>query len=481
MLMKWLIAACILIGKPLGWAPETMVRLPNVTFGALSIAVIALLGRRLFGATAGLVAAAIAAFSPTFIGYHRVAKEDTLLGFFLMFVLLFCAEAKAAADDGRDRDRVRYEWLGAASLGAMFASKYFFFLAPIPVVLYLFMRTTNTSWRVPPTRWAALIGGAILVFAAINWTPFLPSSWAYGVDYMAEKQTIHGSLWFMGEIHNNLPSFWLKGTPPWFYAVFAAVKLAPLTVLAAALGLAIALVERKPSHLVVLAWLVVWFGVFSVSGAKWGRFFTSVAPAFFLLAAHAIIRAVAWIEKATATQLRARRESIAAALVPALAIAVVATEANAAIAHAPHYRLYVNAFGGGDENLHWFFPHCDYYDAGFREAVEFVAQHAEKNAELSTEIDWVAKYYAGVHGRDDLVHTLVRRGQVCTDPNRACYVITQAGRRYFLNREALATLASREPVHVVHLREHEAVKVYKIEPGVSLFPGTSGGAIAEER
>src|SRR5687767_2710497 len=25
MLMKWLIAACILIGKPLGWAPETMV------------------------------------------------------------------------------------------------------------------------------------------------------------------------------------------------------------------------------------------------------------------------------------------------------------------------------------------------------------------------------------------------------------------------------------------------------------------------
>src|SRR5687768_11542281 len=70
MLMKWLIAACILIGKPLGWAPETMVRLPNVIAGSLSIAGIALLGRRLFGTTAGLIAAAIAAFSPTFIGYH---------------------------------------------------------------------------------------------------------------------------------------------------------------------------------------------------------------------------------------------------------------------------------------------------------------------------------------------------------------------------------------------------------------------------
>ena len=33
MLMKLLIAACIALGRPLGWAPETMVRLPNALAG----------------------------------------------------------------------------------------------------------------------------------------------------------------------------------------------------------------------------------------------------------------------------------------------------------------------------------------------------------------------------------------------------------------------------------------------------------------
>src|SRR5262245_10632500 len=42
MLMKLLITGCLLIGRPLGWEPETIVRLPNVLFGALSILVVAL-------------------------------------------------------------------------------------------------------------------------------------------------------------------------------------------------------------------------------------------------------------------------------------------------------------------------------------------------------------------------------------------------------------------------------------------------------
>src|SRR5947209_5513416 len=110
MLMKWLIALCILIGKPLGWAPEVMTRLPNAVFGGLSIYVVALLARRLFGTTAGLLAAGLAAFSTTLIGYQRVAKEDTPLGFFLMLLLYCMAEAHAAP-----RER-KWELGAAASL-----------------------------------------------------------------------------------------------------------------------------------------------------------------------------------------------------------------------------------------------------------------------------------------------------------------------------------------------------------------------------
>ncbi|TMA32382.1 MAG: phospholipid carrier-dependent glycosyltransferase [Deltaproteobacteria bacterium] len=125
-----------------------MTRLPNALAGGLSVFVVALLGRRLFGRTAGLLAAGLAAFSVTLIGYQRVAKEDTLLGLFLMLLLWCMAEAHA---EPRER---RWELGAAASLAGMLASKYFFFLTPIPVVFYLW----SGGWGVPLKRWVFLIG-----------------------------------------------------------------------------------------------------------------------------------------------------------------------------------------------------------------------------------------------------------------------------------------------------------------------------------
>ena len=236
MLMKLLIALTLLVGRPLGWAPETITRLPNVLFGTLTIWVTAALGRRLFGRGVGLIAAGLVACSTTLIGYQRIAKEDTPLGFFLMLMLLFLCDANAAADDGRGAATARYEMLCAVSLGAMLASKYFLFFAPIPVLAYLWLLPTGTAWRIPPKRWGVLLAVAFLTFAALDWTPFMPSSWRYGLDYMAEKKTISGSLFFMGRLYHNLPSYWLKGTPPWFYFVFYGVKFGPLTVALAIVG-----------------------------------------------------------------------------------------------------------------------------------------------------------------------------------------------------------------------------------------------------
>jgi 4-amino-4-deoxy-L-arabinose transferase-like glycosyltransferase len=469
MLMKALIALAIAVGQPLGWAPETMVRLPNVLAGTLSIWVVAMLGRRLFGQRAALIAASLAAFSPTWIGYQRAAKEDTLLCLFLMLLLWCMSEAKAAAEEGRTRAQSAWEWGGAASLGAMFASKYFFFLAPIPVVLYLWLRTTGTAWTVSLRRWAMLGVGSLVLFAAVNWTPFLPSSWQYGLSYMAEKQTVHGSLLFMGQLFHNLPSWWLKGTPPWFYVVFAAVKLAPPTVLLAAVGIYVSARERRPSQIVVLAWIVFWFLIFSISGAKWGRFFTSILPAFLLMAGHAADRILAQLSRWAQDRDFLRAPQIQAAAV-ALAIVPATTEGLAALEHAPHYRLYISALGGGDKNASWFFPHCDYYDAGFREAVRAIAQRAEPNAELSTEIDWVSKYYAESFGRPDLKQTLMRRGEACTQ-SRVCYVVVQSGRRYFLNQEALDNLAARTPWYIERLQGEDVVRVYRLENPDVPFPG----------
>jgi hypothetical protein len=457
MLMKWLIAACIAVGSKLGWAPETMTRLPNALAGGLSVAVAAQLGKRLFGRAAGLFAGALAAVSVTLVGYQRVAKEDTLLGLFLMLLCLCLAEAKAAADD--DRSPRRAEVYAAASLAGMMASKYFFFLTPIPVVFYLWVRR-DSRWRVPFKRWLQLVGIALVLWAGVNWSPFLPSTWEYAKSYTTGQQTVHGSLFFMGRIYHNLVEYGLKGTPPWFYAVFAAVKLAPLTFLGSLAGLGLALAQRKPAHKLMLSWMAVWFLVHSVSGSKWGRFFISVLPAFLILAGYAA---------ATALELlRAPRLRLAAAA--AMALLLPGAEALAALKHAPHYRLYISSLGGGDARVQWYFPHCDYFDAGFREAVRYVAAHAEPGAELSTEIDWPAQLYANFAGRSDLHQTLVRRGRTCRS-GRICYVVVQAGRWYFLNQDAVANLSKRPPWHVESIEGREVVKVYRLLPGEAPFGG----------
>jgi 4-amino-4-deoxy-L-arabinose transferase-like glycosyltransferase len=463
MLMKWLIAFAIAAFSRLGWAPETLTRLPNALAGGLGVLVVALLARRLFGRTAALLAAALAACSTTLVGYHRVAKEDTLLGLFLMLLLLCMAEAKAAADDGRDPKR--WELGAAAALAGMLASKYFFFLTPVPVVFYLWVRRDST-WRVPLRRWLQLVGIAALIWMAVNWSPFLPSTWEYAKSYTTGQQTVHGSLFFMGRVYHNLLEYGLRGTPPWFYAVFAAVKLAPATFLLALAGIAVALAQRKPAHKLMLSWVAVWFLVHSASGSKWGRFFVTVLPAFLIFAAAFAARVLDRL------QAPAQRWAAAAAAV----LLLPGAEALAAVKHAPHYRAYISALGGGDSNVQWFFPHCDYFDAGFREAVRYVARNAEPGAELSTEIDWPAKLYAEAEGRGDLVQSLVRRGQTCRS-GRTCYVVTQVGRFYFLNQDAVANLSRRVPWHVERIAGREVVRVYRLLPGESPFPDEQAGGV----
>ncbi len=160
MLMKWLVTLCLVLGRHLGWAPETITRIPNALAGGVSILVIAWLGRRLFGSSVGLFAAALASLCCTFIGYQRVAKEDTLLGLFILLLCGCLAEAKAAADDAsagnptRQSDQRRWELYGAFALAGMMASKYFaWHLLLAPIFVFSIRKTIHLSR--PPEALAA--------------------------------------------------------------------------------------------------------------------------------------------------------------------------------------------------------------------------------------------------------------------------------------------------------------------------------------
>ena len=466
MLMKWLIAGAAAL-LPRGASPEALTRLPNALASGGTVVAVALLGRRFFGRAAGLLGAALCAFSTTFIGYQRIAKEDTLLGLFLALMLWCFGEAHAAAQDGRGADQRRWEAWSAAALGGMFASKYFIFFGPIPLFAYWALRARGTAWRVPFSRWVVLAGIALVVFSAVNWAPFLPSTWEYIGQYLAGDKlgdrATSETLLFRGHLYGNLAFNFRGGVPPWFHLAFAWVKLAPPTAVLAFSGIALALWRRRPAHLVFLCWIGTFVLSFTVSSAMYGRFFVSVLPAFALLAAHAareLSRRVPW------------RQAF-----PALAVLMAATEARAAVTHAPHYRLYVNAFGGGDAALGWWFPHCDYFDAGLREAVRGVAARAEPGAEIASETEWPVRFYAEQAGRKDLTYGLITRRGGCRQ-GRVCYVVTAVGRLYAHNREALERLATRAPFETVTIRGVPVVKVYRLEPGEPLFPPPASPAAA---
>jgi hypothetical protein len=469
---KGLVAAAIAL-LPRGLAPELLTRLPNALVGGLTLWAIADLGRALFGREAGLLAAALAACSTTFIGYQRVAREDVLLGLMLLLVLRCVVAARAAWADRRARDGRRWELAASVAVGAMFAAKYYFFFFPIPVLAWLWTRR-EAGWQLPARRWALLVAVAALTFVALDFPVLSPRAWEYLWRWthgarIGDRGSSE-SILFMGQLYANKGLQYAGATPPWFYLVFAAVKLAIPTVILAAVGLALALWRRTASHRVVLVWIAIWYLSFLVTGAKYGRYFTSVAPAFFLLAAHAAVVLARVATGRVRTHLHGGlRFSLQRFAFVGCALCVTAFEAHAAATHGPHYRMFVNAFGGGDARVTWFFPHCDLFDVGFREAMAAIARRAEPGAEVSTETEWPARLYADRAGRTDLATSTITEKYGCKT-GQPCYVVVEPGRRYWHNVAALERLERREPWHVERVLGTEVARVYRLDPGEALFP-----------
>ena len=470
MLMKALIALCIAV-LPKSVAPEALTRLPNVLASTIAIWAVAQLGRRLYGKPAALIAAGICALSAMVVGYSRIAKEDTLFALFLTLALWCLAEARARASDGVCGSGLptasaptpsRWEVLGAVFLGASFASKYFVFTAALIPLTYLAVRR-GSAWRVPLRRWLLLSAIGLGTMLLLDWVVLFPSTLEYIHSYLAGDhlgdRAQSESYFFMGRLYDNLFLHLRGATPGYFHLVFAAVKFAPPTVLLCALGLAVAAARRGPSDRILLLWIGFMLAVTFFGAAKYARYFICLIPPFVLLAGMAAV----WL----AQRLRSSRAQLQA--LAGLAVVALGTEAFAAVSHEPHPRLYINAFGGGDAKVDWFFPHCDYFDAGVREAVKRIAARAEPNAEVASETRWLVRYYAGVDGRRDLTDTSIVAGQACAH-GRVCYVIVQNGRRYWHNQAALDRLAQQKPWSTVQVGGHASVRIYRLAPGATLFP-----------
>lgn len=421
--------------RQLDVSDEAAVRLPNILFGSLTVFPVFLLTATFFGRRTGLVAAALWATGVGAITYNRVAKEDTLLVFFMLLALYFYIRAKQAS--GFDpAAKKRHYILSAVSWGLMFASKYFPHYFGLNMLYHYLFHVRPRSPGEPRGNTPFLFYVVVVaVFLFVNPAVLSPKTWVYLSAYSSEQLlTHHGYL--MGETlyYNVVSKAPFGATPVYFYLLYLWTKT-PLPVLCAfAAGLVVLWRRRRePGAAFLLFMLFFWLAPYSLMGAKWLRYTLSLMPFVYMTAAVGVIGLTRWLVESLWAGRSPRLAAWAGAALVALFVGVPAW---AAVRAAPHYALYTNALAPRPAG--YYFPHDELYDDGLREAIRYVAEQAPPAATLAHETPGVVGHYLARFGRADL------RSRVISDPSfdvtnepGPVYAILQRGRTYFENREEM--------------------------------------------
>jgi hypothetical protein len=438
---------------------EAALRFPNILFGALTAIPLFLLAAAFFDCWTGLLAAALWTFGVNAITYNRIAKEDTLLVFFMLLGFYFYLRAKQAS--GREPKVKRRNYiLSGASWGLMLASKYFPHYFGLNMLYHHYFRVREKEPNEPAGKtplYFYLIAGAVFLIA--NPAVLLPQTWAY-LDAYTSGQLLSHTGYLMGDelYKNTMAGTPFRGTPVYFYALFLLIKV-PLPVLAALLAGLVECVRRwrNSGHAFLLLMFLLWIVPYSLIGAKWLRYTLSLMPFVYMIAAVgivALVRLVATLFK-TANAERALRFTGALAL-----IIFIAWPAWTAYRNRPHYAAYTNALGGG--RVGYFFPHDEFYDDGLREAIEFVCKTAPQGAAIVHETPGVVGYYLEKFGRTDIQSRVLSDANFnLADATPSTYIVLQRGRTYFENREKMQEVrASFRKVYEGQVEGVIAVEVY---------------------
>lgn len=444
---------------------EFAIRFPNVLFGALTTIILYLLARDLFSRRVGLLSALLWATGINAIIYNRIAKEDTLLVFFVLHAFYFYYRAKNV----KPRDpRVENRWYAASggAFGMMMASKYFPHFIGVNFLYYHLGGKLGFDDR-PLTRRRYLLffGTFALVFLAVNPTILKPEIWNYLVSYVREETLTHHGYLMMGQIYYNELSHTPGGLPVYFYVLYLFVKLPLLLLVALSIGLCLAWKQRKehPGQLFLLTNFVMWLLPYSLVAAKWSRYTLSLMPWVYILSAVGLL----WmLERLCLAAGRVWRRPLRRDWLLPSGVALITLILLIPIYRtAPYFSLFINKLGGGSSGVGYYFPHDDFYDLGLREAISFVARTSPADSIIISDAPSVVRYYSKRFGRPDL-----KQGSFCDrtpDLNDHNYVLFQEGRRYFENDRTLEDIKRDfKPAEVVRVAGYAAVQIYKIDKAI---------------
>jgi hypothetical protein len=445
-------------------SPEAALRLPSALFGALTALLIYLVVAELFGAEVALVSAALWAIDPAAIAFNRIAKEDTFFLFFFLLANLFWLRSQTVVEGGERRSPWPYYLATGAAYGAMFASKYMpWFVCVSLFYNYVFQGLRHRRWQIGRPRYLVILtvmGAAFLLF---NPAIFLPGTWRAMKSFATYKSLGHDSYEFMGALYDQRFTVWLRGVPWYYYLLYAAVKLPLATLAACALGLP-QLFRRRTGdgRYFIIFWLFIWLTTFTFVGGKFTRYFTTVLPCLLIAAALGVEMVSGEVTRRLGPRFKGGwyvRAALAASLLVASALASAES--------APHYRLYMNALGGGPAHAGDYFPHDEFYDAQVRDTVDEIARRARPNARVASETPGLAAFYAQRAGRPDLTFVSLSDPPVLRELQPGDFLIVARGRRYFSNDALLNRLSqTAAPAFSVSLGQTKAADVYVVDDAI---------------
>ena len=447
MLMKVLILASVSIADqwnrwfegspgPRLISEEVAIRFPNVLVGTLTAIPLFFVGAAFFSRRVGLLAAFLWATGIHAVFINRVAKEDTLLVFFMLWGLYFHFRMKTTLDESARRKRM-FHLLSAACFGLLLASKYFPHIAGVSLLFFYLHRKYNPS-QYPPDRYgqkdlALYLSVMAAAFLLANPMIVHPKVLAYILSYTGQATVRHHGYIMFGQLFpNSITLTPFGGTPWYFYLLSLAVKL-PLLVLAAFLAGLVACLRRwrERGAFFILFWLLLWLVPYSIVGVKFLRYSLSLMPAVYLAAAFGTFVVVDWLG---AHLRRSGLPAVRWATGAAAATLVTLVSLSTLLASRPFYSTYVNELGGGKKRVAYYFPHDECYDFKLREAIAETLRSAPPESVVAGETPATFHYYLARFHRPDIRVVNLSDSRFSMPVSSPVYVFLQPGRVYYENR-----------------------------------------------
>ncbi len=207
-----------------GRVGEIDVRLPSALASTTTILALFWLGRRLFGPSVGLIAAAVAAVEGITLGYGRIVQQEDLINMWAVLAILCFVQGRRRAD--RPAGGV-YQIIGALFFAVGLLAHYEVALLS-PILLWLWFTSRR---NMPSGRWrrSGLIGAVIVLLVAASF--YLPFSLAsrFGATVGYYSKDVLGS-----GLADNLGQFLNVST--FYNSAFLVVALVLLWIAAIALS-----------------------------------------------------------------------------------------------------------------------------------------------------------------------------------------------------------------------------------------------------